>query len=299
MHPSTSPSIRNAQNSERSIRLLAAQRRLYADAKVIHNCRMIVVIGAGILGVFLALYFPSVRAHIGFTSAIILLLISVVGSVREKRKNKEAASIQEEFDTNVFQLPWNGALSDRPTNALVVEAAHRYKGGGLEDWYGDTESLARPLDVLVCQRSNLSWGVSAHRRWAATVMWAGVLWVGGIIVVCFFFKLSFSSSMFAVVTPLVPTFREYIEMWRSSMESVRSKERAESKISDIWDSSMGNRRLPSIAKCREIQDRLCAIRQTNAVVPDWFYNLFRRMSEKVMRVSISDYVEQARNKGLA
>ncbi|WP_406355396.1 S-4TM family putative pore-forming effector [Streptomyces sp. NBC_00658] len=297
--PPTNPSISTAQNSERAIRLLAAQRRLYADAKVIHNSRVIVVLAAGIAGVILALYFPSARAPIGFSSAVILLLISIVGSTREKRKNREAASVQEEFDTSLFQLPWNSVLSDRPTNGLIVEAAHRYKGGGLEDWYSDTGSLARPLDVLVCQRSNLAWGVSTHRRWAAAVMAAIIAWVLGIVLVCHFLDLSFTSSIFAVVTPLLPTFREYIEMWKSSMDSVRAKEKAESKVSDIWESVLTSRRLPSVAKCREAQDRICTIRQTNAIIPDWFYKYFRDKSEKVMQVSVADYVERARSQGLA
>ncbi|WP_371527201.1 S-4TM family putative pore-forming effector [Streptomyces sp. NBC_01283] len=295
----TNPPISEAQNSERSVRLLAAQRRLYADAKAIHNARVITVVGAGMLGVVLALCYPSARAPIGFGSAVVLLLISIVGSAREKRKSKEAASVQEEFDTTIFQLPWNSVLSDRPTSGLVVEAAHRHKGGDLEDWYGNTGSLARPLDVLVCQRSNLAWGVSTHRRWAAVVMAAIITWIAGIVLVCYFLDLSFASSIFAVVTPLLPTFREYIEMWKSNMESVRAKEKAESKISDIWQSALNARRSPSAAKCREVQDRLCAIRQVNAAIPDWFYRIFRSESEKVMHVSVTDYVEQARSKGLA
>ncbi|WP_329211449.1 S-4TM family putative pore-forming effector [Streptomyces sp. NBC_00683] len=295
----TNPFISEAQNTERSVRLLAAQRRLYQDAKLIHNIRLTIVLTAGAIGVSLALYFPAARAHIGFTSAAILLLISVLGSAREKRKSKEAASVQEEFDTSVFQLPWNSVLSDRPTNALVVEAAHRHKGGGLENWYGNTSTLVRPLDILVCQRSNLAWGVSSHRRWAAVIMSAMITWIAAIVLVCYFLQLSFASSMFAVVTPLVPTFREYIEMWRSNAESVQVKEKTESKISEIWESALEGRGLPSIKKCREIQDRLCLIRQTNAIIPDWFYWIFRKKAEKVMRVSSNDYVDQARTRGLA
>ncbi|MBZ6229360.1 S-4TM family putative pore-forming effector [Streptomyces olivaceus] len=299
MPQSTTPAIAEAQNSVRSLRLLAAQRRLYADAKLIHNVRLAVVIFSGFIGVALALYFPLARAPIGFGSAAVLLLISIVGSARERRKSKEAAGVQEEFDTEIFKLPWNSVLADRPTNGLVVEAAHRHKGDGLENWYSDTESLARPLDVLVCQRSNLAWGVSNHRRWAATVMAAIIAWMAGIIAICYFLDLSFASSIFAVVTPLLPTFREYIEMWRSNIESVLSKEKAESKISDIWESAMKSRRVPSIVKCREVQDRICAIRQVNPIIPDWFYWAFRERGEKVMRVSVADYVEQARSKGLA
>ncbi|WP_435616200.1 S-4TM family putative pore-forming effector [Streptomyces coelicoflavus] len=295
----TSPTIVDAQNSERSLRLLAAQRRLYADAKVIHNARVIVVVVAGVVGVTLALKFPSARAPIGFGSAVILLLISIVGSAREKRKSKEAASVQEEFDTSIFQLPWNNVLADRPTNGLIVEAARRHKGGDLEDWYGDTATLVRPLDVLVCQRSNLAWGVSTHRRWAAVVMSAIIAWVAGIVLVCLFLDLSFANSIFAVVTPLLPTFREYIEMWKSNMDSVRAKEKAESKISELWEGGLNSKRLPSVVKCREVQDRLCSIRQTSAIIPDWFYKFFRDESETVMRVSMADYVERARSKGLA
>jgi SMODS-associating 4TM effector domain len=295
----THPPISEAQNSARSLRLLAAQRGLYADAKAIHNARLFCVVIAGVMGVTFALYFPPARSMIGFCSAAVLLFIGISGSAREKRKSKEAASVQEEFDTGIFQIPWNPVLADRPTSALVAEAAHRHKGGGLEDWYSATNSLVRPLDILVCQRSNLAWGVSAHRRWAAAAMSAIALWIAGIFLVCYLLNLSFTDSIFAVAAPLLPTFREYIEMWKSNMDSLRSKEKVESKISELWEAALKGPTLPSVEECRGVQDRIFGVRQTNAIIPDWFYNAFREKSEIVMQVSVADYVEQARSKGLA
>lgn len=111
----TVPAIKDQQNTDRSLRLLAAQRRLYSDAKAIHNARFAIILAAGTTGAALALTLPSLRPQIGFSVGLLLFVISVMGGSREKRKIKEASSIQEEFDVEIFQIPRNPVLADRPS----------------------------------------------------------------------------------------------------------------------------------------------------------------------------------------
>ncbi|MCX5213151.1 S-4TM family putative pore-forming effector [Kitasatospora sp. NBC_00240] len=296
---SNSPSIGQAQNSDRSIRLLAAQRRLYADAKLIHNVRISTVLAGGITGVVSAMVFPGQRSQIGLIFAVILFSISILGGAREKRKIKEASSVQEEFDTSIFNLPWNSAIGDRPANNLIMEAAARHKGGGLSDWYGDTGTLVHPLDVVVCQRSNLAWGISIHRMWASVAMWLGVALIAAGVGISIAQGLSLIEFLLATAAPLVPILKELSEIWRTGMESARGKEKADSKAAGIWESSLASGNLPKIEDCRGLQDRIYIIRQSNSFIPDWFYWMLRNRSETAMHASVSDYVAEAEQAGLA
>jgi hypothetical protein len=299
MTPSTPPrKIMARQNEDRPLRLLAAQRQLYEDAKQLHNLRTSLIIGGGLSGAVLSLALPPARQALGVCVAVILLFVSILGAAREKRKSKQAASVQEEFDTYVFNLPWNATLIDRPSNATIAEAAARHKPKKLENWYSDTEDLPYPLDVLVSQRSNLAWGASDHRRWSATLVGLGILLFALACLASALLKLSFADSTTAIFAPLIPAMKEIIEMALRNKEYTDIKEASERRAAQIWDESMSRRRPPKLASCRELQDQICSFRQTNPVIPSWFYWFKRDENEKVMHVSTADYVTEAREKGV-
>ncbi|WUR91064.1 S-4TM family putative pore-forming effector [Streptomyces sp. NBC_01262] len=295
----TDPPILSAQNSQRSLRLLAAQRRLYSDAKVIHFARISTVLGAGIAISSLSLAFNSLRPLIGTASGLLLFLFSVVGSAREKRKQREAAAVQEEFDTSLYRLEWNNEIAARPNNSLVARAAARHRGGGLENWYGDTGSVVRPLDVLICQRSNLGWSISLHAYWAAGAVWCGVFTISSTVMACGLTGMSFNSALLGVFSPLVPVVRELIEIWRLNSESLRLKEEADARGAQLWDTAMKSGIIPSEAECRKLQDVIFSSRQKNALIPDWFYQWRRNAEEDAMRLGVEDYVLQAAEVGMA
>src|SRR5687768_7178443 len=86
----TDPAIRDAQNTERSLRLLAAQRRLYSDAKSIHNVRIGLILAGSALSIGAGFIWPAARVSIGLLTAFALILLSVVGGGREGRRVREA-----------------------------------------------------------------------------------------------------------------------------------------------------------------------------------------------------------------
>lgn len=203
------------QNTEYAQRLLAAQARLYTDAKRIHDARVGTVIVLTVLTITAALVFPSWRVVIGAAGGALTFLWSALGSGCEKRCRKAAAFIQEEFDTYVFRLPWKDLAADRPSPTQIAEAAARYQGSRTRDWYPDTGKAARPLDVLICQRSNLGWGASMHRVYAAVLTSALLVLVGLGVAASMIAGLSAFHALTAVVAPLLSAVREVIEMIRA------------------------------------------------------------------------------------
>lgn len=298
-HAPTDPPIREAQNTEQSLRLLAAQRRLYSDAKKQHAARILVVSAAAVAGIVAACAIPAARAPIGIITGAALLILGVVGGSREKRKVREAASVQEEFDTQLFGLPWSDMLTERPTPSTIAAAARRYDGPSVEDWYPDTASAARPLDVLICQQSNLGWGVALHRAYAATLIGALIVLlvlaglVGGLL------GLSVWDTLVAVYAPLLPVFRELAEMTKAHFDSAQAKASAESKIAGLWRRGLDTPGTVNVADCRAVQDCLLTTRRTNASIPDWFNRLRQNTHEANMRATAQHLVAEARQRGLA
>lgn len=126
----------------------------------------------------------------------------------------------------------------------------------------------------------------------------GAIMIASGISTSFLLELSFSDAMLGIFAPLTPSIKEIFDMWRNNLESARSKEKGESKAAALWDKSMDSQVTPTLQECREIQDRILLSRQSNPIIPDWFYWLFRNRNEGAMQTSVADYVEEARSHGL-
>ena len=270
----TTPPIFDSQNEEPRLRMLAAQRRLYSDAKVASVSRLVVLAVGSIGATLTALAFPDARGVVGAVFTFVLAAVQLVGSAREKRCNRNAAAVQEQFDVEVFGLPWNDLLIDRPTPTLIADAARRYNGPDtLRDWYPDTDGVHRPLDVLICQRTNVGWGASLHRAWAVTLA-AGVATVAGVaILIGMVGGLKVTDFLLAVLLPLLPLLpllREGYEAFVAHRDSADEKTSVEQKIMALWREGLAGSDGVTVADCRKVQDRIVMLRLANAVIPDWF-----------------------------
>lgn len=293
MNDSTPRMIANAQNTERAQRLLAAQSRLYTCAKRLHDTRVFIVVGLAIVTVIAAFAFPSGRIIVGVVGGAVTFLWSVLGSGREKWLRRQAAFVQEEFDTYVFDMPWNAWAAEHPSPTLIAEAAERYRGNRTQDWYPDAGTVVRPLDVLICQRSNLGWGASIHRCYAAllTAFLVALILVG--IAVALIGNLTATDALVTLVVPLLGPVRELIEMIRNNRDSSDTKTKAESKVHSLWERALRPDQEITITDCRAVQDQILSIRQVNAHVPDWLDNLRRARNETLMQQSAEHLVDEA------
>ncbi|MFB8043193.1 S-4TM family putative pore-forming effector [Streptomyces hydrogenans] len=290
----TTPPIWEAQNSEGSLRLLSAQRQTYSDAKVLHFSRVFIVVFCGIGAVILTFSVQSFRPILGAIAGFFLLILALASSAREKRKIESAAAMQEIFDTGVFKIPRSAKVKmASPSAADVARASLRHKGKDLKDWYGIESPIARPLDVLICQRANLGWGIATHRAWAAFNLWFGLLVLLIVTMASAMSDLTLVQALLGVYAPLIPALKEAADAWVKNQQSAKAKEELESSADKLWGSSMKSAKVPSESQCRKIQDGILETRMSGALIPDWFNRLMRKREEKVMRLSATDYVEQS------
>lgn len=296
MKARTEPPIQAAQNTARAKQLIASQSRLYSDAKTIHNWRFALVCFFAATTIICALALQDARPYIGALSGFALLALSVIVTGVEKRRRSQAAAIQEEFDTTVFRLPWNPLHAERPSTMVVAKAAARYRGGREANWYPDTEETTRPLDILVCQISNLGWGAAMHRLWAAVLGFALALVAVIIGVLTWALDLSFMDCVLALVVPALAPAKEISELIKANLENASSKESTEQKILDLWKAGLSGQPLPA-ESCRTIQDKILHFRQSNSYVPDWLDKLRRAKNETAMRSSAAAMIEEARDHG--
>jgi hypothetical protein len=173
-------SIAQEQNTEESIRLLLAQARLYTEAKRILLLRIFFAAVLAVLAPIIAVVKPDAKIVMAVVGGIWTLITYLPFRGSQREKVRLAATIQEQFDTHLFNLPWNNVLVGPAVRPELIQAAVRRSKedpARVRDWYSDTGSLPYPLDVLVCQRQSSVWDWRLQRHYANAVAWiaAGVL----------------------------------------------------------------------------------------------------------------------------
>lgn len=297
----TDPPITEQQNTEPFLRLLAAQRRLYADVKASHNRRLVAVGVIAVATIVVGALAPAARNYIGSIAAIGMALWAAVGDVVEKRKNGIAASIQEQFDTGLYGLEHHTFLEDAVSDWDITAAAERGSRQGLPDWYQprSLSTLVRPLDVLVCQQANLGYGISLHRAYARTLvitLSAALVLAVAVGVVSQYTLLNW---LLALVAPLVAPAIAMVKEAVTHTQSASQKSSAQAKVTALWRRALDDSAAVTDAHCRQVQDCILKFRQMNARVPEWFYLWQRDKNEATMLANSTHLVDEASAHGLA
>ncbi|WP_295431669.1 S-4TM family putative pore-forming effector [uncultured Thiodictyon sp.] len=294
--------IPSLQNENPQIQRLAAQRALYAQAKVLMNWQFLIA-GPLTLAVGLATMFIGDLAVLGVVWVIGVLIAShVYFEPKQERLRELAASIQEAFDCDVLELPWRSTrIADMPDAESVADAARAYwtRGGdraGLTDWYAPAVGqLPLHLARLVCQRQNCWWDGRLRRAYA---MWLLVVLIGLLAVMVLLgwaLGLTMAQLLIQGIVPLIPLLdlgrREYREQIRAA-ERVDELKRCSKQF---WDAALdGQAQERCAADAREFQDAIFTHRGSTQPVPDLLYDWLRERYNSGMNEGAAQWVQQAR-----
>lgn len=290
----TPDSISARQNAAWSIQLLAAQRQLYSEAKWWRRLRAWSVTAMAVIGVAATLLAPDLLKVLGPIGAF-FGVAQWFASIIEKQRTNMAANIQEQFDTSVYPLDWNHVLGTKADAEEVIAAASRFKGdrAKLTNWYTIPNGVPRPLDVLLCQRSNLRWDAALRWRYANAIVAGLVLLLVTILSAGIVRSLSLQEFGLAVL-PSVGAFLLGVETMGSHRQHGGAQYDLKQKVEATWDKARTNRRSVKAQELRAIQDGIYHLRAVAPPVPDGFYWRTRSRFEREMRIATEQMWEEAR-----
>lgn len=284
------------QNGENQLRLLAAQRQLYSEAKRLRYWRQIGAIGLALIAPVVLFYHPNAGTIFTAIGAIWLLIERLFLKRIEVQKVKQAATIQEEFDTTLFNLPWNRMLVGAKVQPeLISLAVHRYKGtyDKLRDWYPNTGNVPYPLNILICQRINLVWDWQLRRRYAFGLICVTVIYIISLTIFAIAKDRLVIDFLLGLLFPALSAVVEGIELAWDHIRIATEKEQSASEIFALWEQSLKDHRNVSKTKCRDIQDCIYLYRSNGPLVPDWWYNRLRDTYEVDMYATATKLIAQA------
>ena len=274
--------VHERQNDQRSLDRLVAQRFLYRRAKRVESWRLLsVMVVAGLLLWGLAVEGGSISQLATVTVVLLWFLDQVVLVPIAGRIKSEAATIQEDFDCYVLDIPWSehGGV-ERPTPDRVNELARKGRKlaavkNGLEDWYGGHEI---PTDALAaqlhCQRVNCRWDGRLRREWLVSVCFV----LAALGVVSLVVGVLVGVSLLDVVLAAAAALRLVSWLWMEIQGQSVAKNRM-GKLQRYLSCTDGRSGQMNLCDVRLAQALIFGHRRSCPAVPDWFYRLRRKAHE--------------------
>ena len=293
--------IPERQNSERSLKHIAAWSYLYGHAKVMAGWQFFLSVPCALAMSLIALRWPEAKV---VTTPFSLLFgwidVLCLDRIQNSRK-KIAAKMQEQFDCELFGLPWNEIrCSTVPETEVLNEAAEKFhrkrKKPNHRDWYPpEVGRLPTPLARLICQRAAVWWDMSQRRKYAGWLVASVAVLVVGVIAVSFTADQRVRDMVLSVYVPIAPAVvwavREFIRQRDAVAVLEKLKVQIERLFADAITGKYNSSELGQLS--RDIQDMIFDGRSRNPLFFNFIYRRLRPSHELRMNEKAKEMVEEA------
>jgi hypothetical protein len=292
------------QNSNKALRLLKAQRQHYSGAKLWWRWDFILTVVITSMISILRAALPSIDlSDVASAWAAIVTLLSICWiSPTFRRKQGEAAAIQEEFDCEVLQIPFSALTKKIPTDK-IVDLASKYDRlkkpeRDLVDWY--PRALGKLPDEIVtaaCQRINSRWDDRLRSRYTAFLIILLVAFALIVLGVGIFLDKTIPAILLSTLLPLLPGLVFLIKQLRENSATVQRLADLAGHSQKRLDLLMAGETPP--CSSRDVQNEILQHRKSVALIPDWFFRRFREKEEQSMKAYAEHLAEefQSRHQG--
>ncbi|EMY3555053.1 S-4TM family putative pore-forming effector [Flavobacterium psychrophilum] len=271
--------ITTDQNRPQLIELLKAQRIAYSLCKKFQLFDVVSILIA-IFFPIIALVKPEYQNPIN-AFGVLWTIAYLVTEIYRKSKTIEGATIQEQFDTELFGLNWNKILCKNKINIDVVQKlASKYKVNDLVNWYSTKidNALPKEIAIILCQRINFSWEINQRKRFVGFLTIVSLIYYFIYIVLGFTQNIGFF-DLLILLSPSIPFLVFSVQNILSLKSHITSKKETLNYIDSELESYKNGRTLPTLETLRQIQDTIFTERTVTEKVPDWFYKLNKSSNE--------------------
>lgn len=291
--PPTSIMIKN-QNKKTALTLLLLQRRLYSKAKLWGSWRLTGVLLIGLTAPVVATLVPDLTVAVAVTSAVWIFLSRTIFASKEKKYASKAATIQEEFDLMVYDMPSIGergqtlTLEDRDdilgdTSTFLAQINKER----LKNWYPFDSKADGTLSVAVAQRANAVYTERLLRSSANALLILTIMWLMVFVVVSLIQKISLANFLLGIFLPLLPALLDNYENWKSVRSAGNTRLNLAIEIQDTIDDLSLN----IDEKLMVWQNELYNLRIVTPNIPNLVYKAARKKNEKAMNAAASNLID--------
>jgi hypothetical protein len=210
-----------------------------------------------------------------------------------ERHLRIAATLQEMFDADLLDLPWNRvAVGERIGDDEVSRLSRRFRGDEscLRGYYL-VARVSAPYDVLFCLEQNLAWGSRIRLRFAQMMLGVLVLWSAvGVL-----FTLATGGTVSRLLTgwfvPSLGLLLLCLEIYRTQMESTRERLRVLGLVRAVIDEPSSPVIVTPTALtlfARQVQDTLYYMRRLQPRLPTWYFRRYHDQDKFDFQVRLQE-----------
>ncbi len=296
--------ITSEQNTDRQLQRLAAQRQLYATAKIIFGWQVLLSGPVTVVMAFMAIANPAFKGYAALWGITVALCDLFWLTPWQKRLRDSGARVQEAFDCDVLALPWNDVKAGkRPDPELILEQSEKYKKWAmtmppLENWYAPTVSeLPLYIGRLACQRSNCWWDSKQRRRYAACVISVVVLLFTVLLSLSLGSAFTIEDFVLKVAAPLAPALLLGLRQYSEQREAATRLDSLQNHAERLWkDALSGMPEAEITVNARSLQDEIFENRRKSPLVFDAIFKRLRRDYEMQMNHGVDEFVLEAKKR---
>ena len=281
------------QNEKKYLSLLKAQRVAYSQAKLFQIFDLISVVIAVIFPIVVIYNYRLLNILSGV--GVVWTIIYLIAEGFRKKKTIEGAKIQEQFDTELFDIEWNSILvGEKIKPDKIYDLGKKNKNeSSLSNWYSTKipQYLPKNIKIILCQRINSSWELDLRNRFVWVLITLIVVYYGIFITILIIKNI----GLFDVLLLLSPSISFSIYGIQHSIalkKQVKSKNELLTNIDKIIDKYSKSKKIPTEKEIRQIQDVIYNQRTVPEKIPDWFYKKFRNYNENKTDKLIGEFIKK-------
>jgi hypothetical protein len=299
--------IGEIQRADKFQRYLRASSYLYSKAKVISGLQVfltvLVPVTLSVLSVVLSRdsqQGAGLKGWAAFYGIAVVLLDTLLLDRAQKATKKEAAKIQECFDCDLFEMPWNEfKVGDKPNPEKIhqsAQALRRELTEGEKNWYPRAAGrLPLYLCRVVCQRTNVWWDGELRRRYAFFLSLFAISIVVLAVVVGMARDMSLGTFVLTIMAPVFPAEIWFVRERNRQKESIAVLDRLMKYTAKLWASVLQPQidESEALIRSRELQDELFVHRYSNPPIPNVVQKIFADRFDVSMNKGAEELVEAA------
>ena len=287
------------QNLDVNIDRLLAQRRLYSNAKIMQYILIAITVIIPVLIAFIT-NFSNLRiddtSWIYTIYAIVVIFGEKILEIFIDRNKKTAASIQEKFDTNIFDIPENELLNSVFIDHDIVrkyskkDKLNANKISRVTNWYSTRiDCLQTNIAILFCQRMNICYDQNIKKKYNKLLISLSVLTFITLLIISLTNDFSLKKFIIEVILPSIPILNFTYKEINQNIESVNNLQKLREIIENKL-SSLSRNDVIEIEELRNIQDRIFNNRILSPLIPDFIYKILWTELEDEMNYSVENRI---------
>lgn len=286
------------QNEPDRIKLIAAWRQVYSQGKKLNGYVFFGTLTAAIIIPTLGAIVPQYATEIGLTGGVLSILLTIFVKDLPKKKAETGAKIQEQFDTELYNLPWEKVVAKEKESPVTIAEAYlkkeKYwgsydevvKGERIANWYADYSKLDTSHAILHCQQENFNWDSKQRKNYVNFLTFVVVtLLVAGFAMGHFYLKLDFPNILLKVIFPLSSLLLYLYQTLKNNKEASQTLEEKSKQALSISEKYKKSATPIPMEELRELQNALYESRKNGDLVPDWYYAKIKPWFDKIFKAT--------------